>query len=61
MNLACTLARLGDAAGTATTLGPLVAADAKDRAKWLAQVKKDKDFDKVRASAEVGALLGTTP
>ncbi|MCC6625627.1 MAG: hypothetical protein IT385_30595 [Deltaproteobacteria bacterium] len=56
-NLACAHALQGDAAASAAALGPLVATDAKERAQWIQRVKKDRDFDRVRASAELAALL----
>jgi len=60
-NLACALALDGDAAGAATTLAPLLAGEAKDRARWVTRIGKDKDFDAVRTSAELSALLGASP
>ncbi len=57
-NLACTLALLELPAESAGALAPLLAKDAPDRKTWLGKVAKDKDFDKIRASAELKAVLG---
>ena len=56
-NLACTLALLELPAESAAALAPLLAKDAPDRKSWLGKIAKDKDFDKIRASAELKAVL----
>lgn len=55
-NLACAFARQGDSKASTEALLPLLR-DSKRRKEWIALIRKDKDFDRIRDSAELQALL----